>query len=228
MTDMIGKLGRRLGYRFVDSSLAELALTHRSCGSKNNERLEFLGDSILNFAIADDLFERFPTAKEGQLSRLRARLVKGVTLAELAEEMELKEFLKLGAGELKSGGFNRRSIQADSVEALIGAIYLDTGMESCRERILAWYQSRLEQLTLDDTQKDPKTRLQEFLQSRRNELPVYHLIEVKGEAHEQTFYIECEVALLKQRCAGQGTSRRIAEQQSAAAALIALGAESAS
>ncbi len=139
--------------------------------------------------------------------------------------MALKEFLKLGAGELKSGGFNRHSIQADSVEALIGAIYLDTGMEPCRERILAWYQSRLEKLTLEDTQKDPKTRLQEFLQSRRKALPVYHLIRVEGEAHEQTFYIDCEVEALKQHSAGQGASRRIAEQQSAAAALIALGAE---
>ncbi|MFT5722277.1 MAG: ribonuclease-3 [Motiliproteus sp.] len=225
---MVAKLGRRLGYQFVDPGLAELALTHRSCGSKNNERMEFLGDSILNFVIADALFQRFPTAKEGQLSRLRARLVKGVTLAELAEEMALKEFLKLGQGELKSGGFNRHSIQADSVEALIGAIYLDTGFEPCRERILAWYQPRLEQLSLEDTLKDPKTRLQEFLQSRRNELPVYHLIRVEGEAHEQLFYIECEVALLKKHCMGQGSSRRIAEQQSAAAALIALGTESAS
>ena len=225
---MIAKLGRRLGYRFSDSKLAELALTHRSCGSNNNERLEFLGDSILNFVIADDLFDRFPTAKEGQLSRLRARLVKGVTLAELAEEMALKEFLKLGAGELKSGGFNRKSIQADVVEALIGAIYQDAGFEPCRERILAWYQSRLESLNLDDTQKDPKTRLQEFLQSRKHALPVYHLIRVEGEAHDQTFYIEAEVELLQQRCAGQGRSRRIAEQQAAAAVLIEVGAERAS
>ncbi len=224
---MISKLGRRLGYQFTDSSLAEQALTHRSCGAKNNERLEFLGDSILNFVIADDLFKRFPTAKEGQLSRLRARLVKGVTLAELAEEMALKEFLKLGTGELKSGGFNRQSIQADVVEALIGAIYQEAGFEPCRERILAWYQSRLEPLTLDDTLKDPKTRLQEFLQSRKSGLPVYHLIRVEGDAHDQSFYIECEVALLEQRCAGQGRSRRIAEQQSAAAALIAIGAENA-
>ena len=225
MTDPIEKLGKRLGYRFSDANLAELALTHRSCGANNNERLEFLGDSILNFVIADALFSRFPQAKEGQLSRLRARLVKGVTLAELAEEMQLKEFLRLGAGELKSGGFNRRSIQADAVEALIGAIYLDAGLEPCRERILDWYQSRLESLSLEDTQKDPKTRLQEFLQSRRSELPVYHLIKVEGEAHDQTFHIECEVALLEQRLAGQGRSRRIAEQQSAQQALVALGAE---
>ncbi|RDE22700.1 ribonuclease III [Motiliproteus coralliicola] len=223
MTDPIIRLGKRLGYRFEDESLAQLALTHRSCGSKNNERLEFLGDSILNFVIADDLFARFPDAKEGQLSRLRARLVKGVTLAELAEEMQLKEFLRLGAGELKSGGFNRRSIQADAVEALIGAIYLDAGLEVCRERILTWYRSRLEGLSLEDTQKDPKTRLQEFLQSRRSELPIYHLIKVEGEAHDQTFHIECEVQLLNQRSQGLGRSRRIAEQQSAQAALDALG-----
>lgn len=226
MSDPIVRLGRQLGYHFSNTELAQLALTHRSCGARNNERLEFLGDSILNFVIADDLFKRFPKAKEGQLSRLRARLVKGDTLAELAEEIELKEYLRLGAGELKSGGFNRRSIQADAVEALIGAIYLDAGMEPCRERILAWYQSRLEGLDLEDTQKDPKTRLQEFLQSRRCELPVYHLLKVEGEAHDQTFYIECEVTPLDQRCSGQGRSRRIAEQQSAAAALVALGVES--
>lgn len=223
MSDPIARLGKRLGYGFREESLVQLALTHRSCGAKNNERLEFLGDSILNFVIADALYERFPDAKEGQLSRLRARLVKGVTLAELAEEMQLKEFLRLGAGELKSGGFNRRSIQADAVEALIGAIYLDAGLEVCRERILTWYQSRLDSLSLEDTQKDPKTRLQEFLQSRRTELPVYHLIKVEGEAHDQTFYIECEVKLLDQRSQGQGRSRRIAEQQSAQAALAALG-----
>ena len=219
LTDSVAKLGRRLGYSFNDTALAELALTHRSCGSNNNERLEFLGDSILNFVIADALFQQFPAAREGQLSRLRARLVKGVTLAELAEEMQLKDFLRLGAGELKSGGFNRASIQADAVEALIGAIYLDGGAEPARERILDWYQVRLQGLSLDHTEKDPKTRLQELLQARKSELPVYHLIRVEGEAHQQTFHIECEVLLLEQRCSGQGRSRRIAEQQAAKSAL---------
>ncbi|WP_246480542.1 ribonuclease III [Motiliproteus sediminis] len=225
MSNPIERLGRVLGYRFADESLAELALTHRSCGARNNERLEFLGDSILNFVIADALFSKFPEAAEGQLSRLRARLVKGVTLAELAREMDLSEFLRLGAGELKSGGFNRKSILADAFEAIIGAIYLDAGMEPCRERILAWYQPRLDDLTLDDTRKDPKTRLQEYLQSRRAELPKYHLIKVEGEAHAQQFYIDCEVALLTTPSSGSGKSRRLAEQNAAAAALLALGVE---
>ncbi len=225
MSNSLNRLCRALGYDFKDSQLAELALTHRSCGNRNNERLEFLGDSIVNFVIADALYQQFPGAKEGQLSRLRARLVKGVTLAELAREMDLGEYLRLGSGELKSGGFRRESILADAVEALIGAIYLDAGLDPCRERILDWYSSRLQSLSLEDTQKDPKTRLQEFLQSRRTELPRYHLIRVEGEAHSQTFYIECEVALLDQHTPGTGSSRRLAEQQAAAAALKALGVE---
>ncbi|HEY5717594.1 MAG TPA: ribonuclease III [Motiliproteus sp.] len=225
MSNPIQRLGRILGHSFGDSSLAELALTHRSCGSRNNERLEFLGDSILNFVIADALFAQFPEAAEGQLSRLRARLVKGVTLAELAKEMELSEFLRLGAGELKSGGFNRKSILADALEALIGAIYLDAGMDAARARILAWFEVRLQGLTLDDTLKDPKTRLQEFLQARREELPKYHLISVEGEAHAQIFHIECEIATLSAPTPGAGKSRRVAEQNAASAALKALGAE---
>ena len=225
LNNPLKRLSRSLGYQFADDQLMELALTHRSCGNQNNERLEFLGDSILNFVIADALFQQFPKAKEGQLSRLRARLVKGVTLAELAREMDLGEYLRLGSGELKSGGFRRESILADAVEALIGAIYLDSDLEQCRVRILDWYQSRLAALSLDDTQKDPKTRLQEFLQSRRVELPKYNLIKVEGEAHAQTFYIECEIALLNEPTRGQGSSRRIAEQQSAEAGLKVLGVE---
>jgi ribonuclease-3 len=218
-------LERLLGYEFQDPDLLELALTHRSCGSRNNERLEFLGDSIVNFVIADALFKRFSEAREGQLSRLRARLVKGVTLAEIAREMELGDFLRLGSGELKSGGFRRESILADAVEAIIGAIFLDSGMQRCQVRILDWFHTRLEGLSLDDTLKDPKTRLQEYLQSRHADLPVYHLVKVDGEAHSQTFFIECEAALLSERTCGKGGSRRIAEQKSAGRALKALGVE---
>lgn len=216
-------LCRALGYQFTDTALLEQALTHRSCGNHNNERLEFLGDSILNFVIAEALYHQFPKAKEGQLSRLRARLVKGVTLAEIAREMNLGDCLRLGSGELKSGGFNRASILADAVEAIIGAIYLDAGFAACQERVLAWYSARLAELCLSDTHKDAKTRLQEFLQSRKSSLPVYHLTKVEGEAHEQTFYIECEVAMLEQRTLGEGGSRRIAEQQAASQALAKLG-----
>ncbi|WP_426417296.1 ribonuclease III [Aestuariirhabdus sp. LZHN29] len=225
MKTRLDKLSRKLGYSFVDEQLALLALTHRSYASSNNERLEFLGDSIVNFTIAEALFSKFPQAKEGQLSRLRARLVKGQTLAELAREFELGDYLRLGSGELKSGGYRRESILADTVEALIGAIYLDRGMDCCRERILAWYRSRLDALSLEDTQKDPKTRLQELLQARQAALPLYEVLNVEGEAHAQTFRVQCEVELLSKKCEGTGNSRRGAEQQAARLVLKELGAD---
>lgn len=210
---------RRIGYDFSDTMLLELALTHRSYGGRNNERLEFLGDSIVNFVIAEALYHRFPEAREGQLSRLRARLVKGQTLAELAREMNFGEFLKLGSGEMKSGGHRRESILADAVEAVLGAIYLDQGMDVARQRVLDWYTNRLNEISLLDTQKDPKTRLQEFLQSRQAALPRYDVIDVKGEAHAQLFTVECHIDLIDQTSLGSGPSRRHAEQQAAANAL---------
>ena len=166
MSNSLDRLERKLGYTFKDRDLMVLALTHRSYAGRNNERLEFLGDAILNFVIGEALFHHFPQAREGQLSRLRARLVKGETLALLARGFEVGDYLRLGSGELKSGGFRRESILADAMEALIGAIYLDTGMDSARERIIAWLGPQLRELTPVDTNKDPKTRLQEFLQSR--------------------------------------------------------------
>ena len=202
-----------------------LALTHRSFAGRNNERLEFLGDAILNFVAGEALFERFPQAREGQLSRLRARLVKGETLAVLARGFELGEYLRLGSGELKSGGFRRESILADALEALIGAIYLDAGMDVARARVLDWLTNELDGLTLVDTNKDPKTRLQEFLQSRAVELPRYEVVDIQGEPHCRTFFVQCEIALLTDKTQGQGASRRIAEQVAAAAALVALGVE---
>ncbi|MVW76468.1 ribonuclease III [Pseudomonas xionganensis] len=225
MSESLARLERKLGYRFKDQDLMVLALTHRSFAGRNNERLEFLGDSILNFVAAEALFERFAQAREGQLSRLRARLVKGETLAVLARGFDLGEYLRLGSGELKSGGFRRESILADALEALIGAIYLDAGMDVARERVLAWLEGELESLTLVDTNKDPKTRLQEFLQSRSCELPRYEVVDIQGEPHCRTFVVECQVALLNDKTLGQGASRRIAEQVAAAAALIALGVE---
>ncbi|MCL6417150.1 ribonuclease III [Aestuariirhabdus sp. Z084] len=225
MKNRLEKLSRKLGYSFNDEQLALLALTHRSYASRNNERLEFLGDSIVNFTIAEALYDKFPQAKEGQLSRLRARLVKGKTLAELAREFELGDYLRLGSGELKSGGFRRESILADTVEALIGAIYLDRGMDACRDRVLDWYQSRLDSLSLDDTQKDPKTLLQELLQSRQAALPVYDVLDVEGEAHAQTFTVQCVVDLLSKKCVGIGSSRRGAEQQAARQVLRELGVD---
>ncbi len=203
-----------------------LALTHRSYAGRNNERLEFLGDAILNFVAGEALFNHFPQAREGQLSRLRARLVKGETLAVLARGFELGEYLRLGSGELKSGGYRRESILADTLEALIGAIYLDAGMDVARERVVAWLANELQGLTLVDTNKDPKTRLQEFLQSRACELPRYEVVDIQGEPHCRTFFVEMPGPLLNWKDPGRGRlAASIAEQVAAAAALIALGVE---
>ncbi len=209
------QLQYRLGYEFKDRKLLGLALTHRSYGAHNNERLEFLGDSILNFVIGEDLFRRFPDAREGQLSRLRAQLVKGETLAEIAREFELGECLVLGEGEIKSGGYQRDSILADSVEALIGAIYTETNFETCRTHVLRWYEYRLSLLSLDLTDKDPKSRLQEYLQALHKPLPEYEVVETLGEAHAFIFTIECRVAVLKQTVRAQASSRREAEKLAA-------------
>lgn len=219
MSSLYQKLCRRIGYFFADLGLLELALTHRSFGGKNNERLEFLGDSILNYVIAEELFHRFPKAKEGELSRLRASLVKGDTLAELAREFQLGDFLKLGAGELKSGGFRRDSILADAVEGIIGGMYLDAGMDVSREHILAWYKDRLDATSLKIVTKDAKTRLQEFLQARKHALPQYDVVQIVGEPHDQTFHVHCQIELSDKPIEGEGNSRRIAEQNAAAAAL---------
>ncbi len=227
-TDELARLEKRLGYTFMDRGRLELALTHRSCGSRNNERLEFLGDSIVNFVIAEALFEQFPEAREGQLSRLRARMVRGATLAEIGREFVLGDYLRLGSGELKSGGFRRESILADAVEAIIGAIYLDAGMKVCRDQIRNWFADRLAGLsTTDEQNKDPKTRLQEFLQSRQNPLPKYRVLNIEGDAHDQVFTVACELDNPDINAEGKGPSRRGAEQQAARFALEKLGVESA-
>lgn len=181
--------------------------------------MEFLGDSILNFIIADELFHRYPDANEGELSRLRASLVKGDKLALLAADMELGECLVLGSGELKSGGFRRASILADALEAVFGSVYLDGGFEPCRKVILALYQGSLGNLPALDELKDPKTRLQEILQSRRLPLPEYEVIEVSGEAHNQRFKVSCYIEANDITVHGEGSSRRKAEQGAARKAL---------
>ncbi|WP_084977668.1 ribonuclease III [Plesiomonas shigelloides] len=219
MNASLNTLQRKLGYTFTNIDFLQLALTHRSASGKHNERLEFLGDSILSFVIADALYHQFPKVDEGDMSRMRASLVRGNTLAELAREFELGEYLRLGPGELKSGGFRRESILSDTVEAIIGAVYLDTGLESVRELILRWYQARLEEIRPGDRQKDPKTRLQEYLQGRRLPLPVYQVIQVRGEAHDQEFTIHCSVEGMAQPVVGVGSSRRKAEQAAADLAL---------
>ncbi|WP_444898005.1 ribonuclease III [Microbulbifer sp. SSSA005] len=215
MTDLLlERLCKRLGHDFDQAELLELALTHRSHGSRNNERLEFLGDSILGFTIGAALYEQFPNGREGQLSRLRAQLVSGETLAKLARELEIGDCLRLGEGEMKSGGFRRASILADAVEALIGAIYLDAGLEAARARVLEWFALRLQGLSLE-TVKDPKTRLQEWLQARKKPLPEYKVVDVSGAEHAQHFVVECRVSGLTQPAKGEASSRRNAEKTAA-------------
>lgn len=206
-------LQKKLGYSFQNSALLEQALTHRSCKGQHNERLEFLGDAVLSMVIADALYQHFPKTREGDLTRMRASLVKGVTLAEIAKELELAPFLRLGPGELKSGGSRRESIQADAVEAILGAIYLDSGIDACRDRIMTWFGSRLTSIQ-PGVQKDSKTLLQEFLQGRRLALPHYEVIDIQGEAHEQTFTVRCVVDGMSPVQA-VGSSRRKAEQDCA-------------
>ncbi len=214
-----GRFSKRIGYEFSDQSLLEQALTHRSAGSPHNERLEFLGDAILNFVIAEELYRRFETAREGELTRLRASLVKGATLSVLARELDLGEQLRLGSGELKSGGRGRDSILADAFEALIGAIYQDGGMQPCRRFIGDAYEKTLAAVTLQRATKDPKTRLQEWLQSRQMALPDYAVLMVEGSAHDQVFTVECRLQGLELATQGQGGSRRKAEQAAAEKAL---------
>ena len=211
----LARLQHKLGYRFNQLALLKQALTHRSANSQHNERLEYLGDSILNFTIAEALYHQFPKCNEGELSRMRATLVREQTLAMLAREFDLGDYLRLGAGELKSGGFRRESILSDCVEAIIGAILLDSNLEQATQCVRQWYQGFLQKIKPGDNQKDPKTRLQEYLQGRRLALPSYNVVEIKGEAHCQTFKVECRVENIDRTFVGIGTSRRKAEQAAA-------------
>ena len=218
----LAELERRLGHRFATPELARQALTHRSYGASHNERLEFLGDSVLNCTVATLLYERFPALPEGDLSRLRAALVNQSSLSEIARDLGLGDRLRLGEGELKSGGFRRPSILADALEALLGAVYLDAGFEAvraCVERLLA---DRLERAEKSPVDKDPKTELQEHLQARRLQLPRYAVMKTEGEAHDQTFTVECRVDDLALTASGSGASRRAAEQAAAAGVLARL------
>lgn len=217
------KLNRTLGSPFANPELLEQAITHRSYRSENNERLEFLGDAILDLVIAEDLYLRFPSATEGQLSRLRAHLVKRETLAAVARDFDLGNFLLLGDGELKSGGFDRDSILADALEAIIGALYLESDLSTVRDTIVDWFSERLEALSLDNTQKDAKTTLQEYLQGRKFRVPDYTVVQETGLAHERIFVVECSVEPLPDPARGSGSSRRIAEQEAAFEALVRLG-----
>ena len=213
-----------LGHSFRESSLLRTALTHRSFGIPNNERLEFLGDGILDFVIAEALYQRFPEAPEGDLSRLRANLVRQDALHGLAQRLGIGCKLRLGEGELKSGGAERPSILADALEALFGAVYLDAGFEAAKACILRLYQPLLDETRPGVVQKDAKTRLQEWLQGRKRPLPRYVLLEATGAAHEQRFEVACEITNPPVRTIGLGSSRRIAEQVAADLALKELNA----
>jgi len=216
---------RIFGYVFQSREILKQALTHRSFGTAHNERLEFLGDSILNCIIAQALYERFLDVREGDLSRLRANLVRQETLAEIAQGLGLGEQLRLGEGELKSGGFRRPSILADGLEALFGAVFLDGGFDKARETVLRLFEPYLSNLDPQHSGKDAKTTLQEFLQGRRLALPQYLLRATRGEAHAQEFEVECLIPELAITAIGRGTSRRSAEQEAAKRAFEQTGAK---
>nr|WP_143760096.1 MULTISPECIES: ribonuclease III [Colwellia] len=211
----LARLAKKLGYEFNESTLLVQALTHRSAKGPHNERLEFLGDSILGFVIAEALFDKFPKQDEGDLTRMRSSLVRGVTLAEVAREFNLGEYLILGPGELKSGGHRRESILEDAIEAIIGAVYLDSTIDRCKTLILSWFDSRLAVIKPGNEQKDPKTRLQEFLQGRKIPLPSYDVIDTTGQSHNQEFTVRCQTSVISEEVVAKGTSRRKAEQAAA-------------
>ncbi|VAW50583.1 Ribonuclease III [hydrothermal vent metagenome] len=215
----INDLLKKLEYSFSDLTLLDEALTHRSFASTNNERLEFLGDGILNFVIADELFKAYPDVQEGDLSRLRANLVNKESLAVIANELKLGDVIKLGSGELKSGGFRRPSILADAVESILGSVYCDGGFQSARDLIVRLYADRLASPADLQSLKDPKTQLQELLQSRRFSLPDYEVTEIKGQAHAQVFHVRCTIDKIKIEVNGEGKSRRKAEQVAAEKAI---------
>jgi ribonuclease-3 len=206
------RLSRRLGHAFADPQLLDDALTHRSAQARHNERLEFLGDAVLGFLVAEALWRRFPQATEGELSRLRAQLVNREALAQVAQDLEIGQYLRLGTGELRSGGHARESILADAVEAVLAALYLDGGLEVVRRVVDRLLGERLAALSPETQRKDAKTRLQEYLQARRLRLPTYEVIEATGEDHAQTFVVRCAVEALGQSTTAAGPTRRKAEQ----------------
>ncbi len=219
----IEQIEKKLGYSFKDKRFIEVALTHRSAKGENNERLEFLGDGILNFITAELLFKKFPNLSEGDLSRLRSQLVRASTLSDIATKLNIGEFLKLGEGELKSAGWRRPSILADSVEAIIGAIYLDDGLDKVRLLIENWFIDHINEIDPKKVYKDSKSLLQEILQAKKIDIPEYSIYEIDGESPAQTFKVQCKIKKLDICVLGQGSSRKIAEQSAANLALKAMG-----
>jgi len=220
----VASLEQALDYRFTDATLLSQALTHRSHSSHHNERLEFLGDSVLNFVVAALLFQRFPRIDEGDLSRLRANLVKQSSLADIAGKLSLSQYLRLGEGELKSGGFRRPSILADAFEAVLGAVFLDGGFDAAQKVIARQYEPILLHVDPKTLGKDPKTLLQELLQARKLDLPAYTVVATHGAAHNQLFEVECQIPKLEIKVSAPGASRRAAEQSAAELAIAAIAA----
>ena len=210
------------GHRLADPGRLARALTHRSAGAPHNERLEVLGDALLGLVVAEVLFQRWPRADEGALTRARAELVRESTLARIARRLDVGPMLKLGPGERKSGGHRRDSILADALEAVIAAIHLDAGLDACRAAVLAWLEPELDGLEVGKLEKDPKTRLQEWLQARQRPLPDYELVSESGEEHARVFHVRCLLADPALETEGSGSSRRGAEQEAASAALAQL------
>ena len=218
----LDSLVKHIDYPFNTPALLTQALTHRSFSGNNNERLEFLGDGALNFIIANQLYLRFAKLPEGDLSRLRAQLVKESTLAEIAFSLNIGESLKLGEGELKSAGWRRPSILADALEAIVGAVYIDGGYVAAEALVIKLFEDKLSHIDPKIIDKDAKSQLQEYLQGKKIELPDYKLVSIEGEAHEQTFKMECVIEKLNITTIGEGSSRRVAEQQAAQLALEAI------
>ena len=221
-TKQLKTLEKSIKYKFKDISLLELAMTHRSHSGKNNERLEFLGDSILNFIVADLLFQKFTDLDEGDLSRLRSQLVKEEPLSKLGNSLNIGDFLNLGVGELKSSGWRRPSILADAFEALIGAIFIDGGMKAAHKFVEDSFNELIDKINPKEIHKDPKTILQEFLQAQKVPLPIYEVITVEGEAHNQLFSVSCSVSKFDVKAEGGGRSRKIAEQAAAKEAMATI------
>lgn len=220
---IINKIEKILCYKFKKKKLLIKALTHRSASNKNNEKLEFLGDSVLNFIISSEIYKKFSFSNEGNMSRIRSQLIKGKTLTKIANKFNLGKFLKLGQGELNSGGGKKKSILENTLEAIIGSIFLDSNIKKTKKIILKWYKKKIKKINIKNIKKDPKTRLQEYLQSKQLPLPSYLIVQVYGKPHKQYFTINCSIKGIVKNLIGIGSNKRKAEQNSAQLTLIKLG-----
>jgi len=221
--ELLSNFCDRIGYQFRDFDLLNTSLTHSSVDTEHNERLEFLGDAVLGLVIGETLYDQFPAAKEGDLSRLRSNLVKGETLSVVAREFELYHYLQVGGSDLKTSIQHHHSLLEDAVEAVIGAIYLDSDFECARKVVLRWFENRLESISLDENSRDPKSRLQEYVQANSLGLPQYRIVRRQGSEHNQTFFVQCRILSLNIEAEGTGRNRKSAEQEAAKEILQMIG-----